>query len=133
MYNRNGEEVKSDLLEISYDNVLLDSVVLEATVYPTKSFDVSSEIGTINSVADGYELKAVHISPEIITVAARSEVLDQVEELALSEHYVDLNGLKETTSVQIKVSKPSEDAILSNDTITVTLDVEPAETETDGE
>ena len=133
LYNRSGEEVINPLLEISYDNVLLDSVVLEATVYPTKSFDVSSEIGTINSVADGYELKAVHISPEIITVAARSEVLDQVEELALSEHYVDLNGLKETTSVQIKVSKPSEDAILSNDTITVTLDVEPAETETDGE
>ena len=48
-------------------------------------------------------------------------------ELALSDHYVDLKGLKDTTTFQIKVSKPSENAVLSNDTITVTVDVEPVE------
>ena len=68
----------------------------------------------------------MHISPESITVAARGEVLSQMTELALSEHYVDLKGLTDTTSFQIKVSKPSEDSVLSNDTITVTVDVEPA-------
>ncbi len=125
LYNRSGEEVVNPLLEISYDGVILDSVVLEATILPTRSYDVANLIGTINSVAKGYELKAVHVSPETLTIAARSEVLDQMKELALSEHYVDLNKLKETTNFQIKVSKPSEDAVLSNETITVTVEIEP--------
>ena len=127
LYNRSGEEVNNRLLEISYDNVMLDSVILEATILPTKSFDVSSMIKTVNTVAEGFRVKAIHVSPENITIAARSEVLNQMNDLALSEHMIDLESLKETTNFQIKVSKPSEDAILSNDTITVTVEVEPDE------
>ena len=125
LYNRSGEEVNNSLLDISYDNVSLDGVVLEASILPVRSYDVTNYVGTINAVADGYVLKAVHISPESITVTARSEVLTQVNELALSEHYVDLNGLTETTDFQIRVSKPSEDAVLSNDIITVTVEIVP--------
>ncbi len=125
LFNRSGEQVVNPLLEVSYDGVMLDSVVLETTILPTRSYDVASMIGTINAVAEGFEVKAVHVSPESLTVAARSEVLNQMKELALSEHFVNLDGLKETTNFQIRVSKPSEDAILSNDIITVTVDVVP--------
>ena len=127
LFNRNGEMVDSNLLEVSYDNVMLDSVVLEANVLPTLTFETESLVSTLNQVEDGYEVRDVHISPESITVAARGEVLSQMTELPLSEHYVDLKGLKESTTFQIKVNKPSDDAVLSNDTITVTVDVEPAE------
>ena len=133
LFNRSGEEVSDRLLEISYDNMLLDSVVLEATVLPTRKYDVVSLVGMMNSPAEGYEVKNVHFSPENVTVAARSEVLQQMTELALSEHMVDLDGLNETTNFQIKVAKPSDDAILSNDTITVTVEVEPVEAEGAGE
>ncbi len=125
LYNRSGEEVVDSLLEISYENILLDSVVLEANVLPARTYEVDNLITTINQVADGYKVKAVHISPESITVSARGEVLNQMTELALSEHYVDLNGLTETTNFQIRVSKPSDDAILSNETITVTVEIVP--------
>ena len=129
LFNRSGEKVSDSLLEISYESVSLDSVILEAMILPTKTFDVAGLIGTINEVAEGYTLKAVNVSPESLTVAARDEVLEQMTDLALSEHYVDLKDLKETTSFQIKVSKPSEDAILSNDTITVTVEDIPDEAE----
>lgn len=127
LYNRSGEEVVNRLLEVSYDNVQLDSVVLEATILPTRTYDVEKLISTINQVAEGYEVRAIHVSPESVSVAARSDVLNQVGELALSEHYVDLKDLTETTNFQIKISKPSDDAILSNETITVTVEVAPAE------
>ncbi|MBQ9252592.1 MAG: hypothetical protein IJ188_08150 [Clostridia bacterium] len=129
LYSRSGEEITNPLLEVSYDNVMLDSVVLEATILPTRSFQVASQIGMVNEPAEGYEVKAVHVSPEKVTVAARSEVLSEVGELALSERLIDLAGLDETTSFQIKVSKPSDDAVLSNDTITVTVEVGPVEAE----
>lgn len=133
LYSRTGEEMNNSLLEISYDNVMLDSVVLEATVLPIKRFDVSSMIGMVNDVAEGYEVKQIDYTPESISVAARSEVLEQMNELALSEYLVDLGGLRETKTFQIKVSKPSEDAVLSNDTITVTVEVSPKEAESAGE
>ena len=123
LYNRSGEEVTDSLLEVSYDSLQLDSVVLEATILPTKTFSVESLINTVNETRDGYEVKSVHVSPESITVAARREVLEQMTELALSEHTVDLSKLTETTTFQIRASKPSDDAILSNDTITVTVEI----------
>ena len=129
LFNRSGEEVDSSLLEISYDNIKLDSIVLETNILPTRAYETLELIDTINQVKKGYEVKAIHISPESITVAARSEVLNQMAELALSEHYVDLKGLTDTTSYQIKVAKPSDDAVLSNDTITVTVDIGPVEQE----
>ena len=36
---------------------------------------------------------------------------------------VSVKGLKETTVFQLKVSKPSDDAIISNDTVTVTVEI----------
>ncbi len=127
LFNRTGEEVNSSLLEISYDGLALEGAVLEATVLPTRTFEVIGLISTLNEVNEGYQVEAIHISPENVTVAARQEVLDQMTELALTERFVDLNGLSETTSFQIKVSKPSEDAVLSNDTITVTVQIGPKE------
>lgn len=126
LFNRSGEEISSSQLEISYDGVTLDSVVLEYTILPTRTFEIADVIGTLNHPEPGYEVKAIHVSPENITVAARQEVLDQITELALSERFVDLDGLSETASFQIRVSKPSDDAYLSNDTVTVTVDIGPA-------
>ena len=127
LFNRSGEEISNSQLEISYDGVTMDSVVLEYTVLPTRTFEVSDMIGTLNQPADGFEVKAIHVSPENITLAARQEVLDQTTELALSERFVDLNGLSETTSFQIRIAKPSDDAVLLNDTITVTVDIGPVD------
>ena len=125
LFNRSGEEINGSQLEISYDGVMLDSVVLEYNVLPTRTFEIADMIGTLNQPAEGFEVKAIHVSPENITVAARQEVLDQTIEPALSERFVDLNGLSETASFQIRVNKPSDDAILSNDTVTVTVDIGP--------
>ena len=129
LYNRSGEEVNNSLLEVSYDGINVDSVVLEAQILPVRSFDVAGRISAINQVEDGYEVRAIHISPESVNVAARSEVLNQVSELALSDYYVDLAGLTETTNFQVRVSKPSDDAVMSNETITVTVEVAPVEAE----
>jgi len=38
---------------------------------------------------------------------------------------VNIQDLSESIVFQIKVQKPSEDAVLSNDTVTVTIDIAP--------
>jgi len=125
LYNRAGEEIVSNLLEISYDGVRSDSVVLEATIYPTASYEITDVIKITSEVADGYQITDVHVSPETVTVAAREEVLLQILEQNLLEHStIDVSGLTENSTFQIRVVKPSDDAVLLTDTITVTVDVE---------
>ena len=66
------------------------------------------------------------VSPETVRVAARNEVLEQMDELTL-DRKINIDDLDETTVFQVKVQKPSEDAVLSNETVTVTVEVEPVE------
>jgi len=122
LYTLSGEEVRSTLLGITSDSLTIDSVLIETTMMPTKTFDVKDYIKTTGSVAKGYTLKEIRISPESITIAARSEVLQQMNELSL-DGSVNLKNLKETAVFQLKVQKPSDDAVISNETVTVTAEV----------
>ena len=126
LYNRYGEEVHSDLLSTTSSSLPIDSVLVETTILPTRTFAVKDQLQVNGTVARGYKLKEIKISPETVTVACRQEVLEQVTELPM-EQTVRINNLKETTVFQLKVQKPSEDAVLSNDTVSVTVEIEPAE------
>ena len=123
LYNRAGEEVESPLLGTTTSSLTIDSVLIETTLYPTRSFDTEELIQINGKVAKGYEIREVKISPESITVAAREEVLAQLTELPM-ERTVNVKNLNETTVFQLKIQKPSEDAIISNETVTVTVDIE---------
>ena len=90
---------------------------------PTKSFSISDQVEIQGGAKEGYRIVSTKISPETITVAARNEVLEQMNEIAF-DRVITLDELDETTVFQIKVQKPSEDAVLSNDTVTVTVEVE---------
>ena len=123
LYNRNGEEVNSPLLGTTTSSLTIDSVLIETTLYPTLSFDTSELVQVTGNVAKGYEIKEVKVSPESITVAAREEVLEQLTELPM-ERTINVKNLNETTVFQLKVQKPSDDAIISNETVTVTVEIE---------
>ena len=125
LYNRAGEEVRSPLLGVTDSSVPIDSVLIEATLLPKVTFETGDMIQVTGNVAKGYEIKEIKVSPENISIAARQEVLDQLTELPLEQRTVNVKNLNETTAFQLKVQKPSEDAIISNDTVTVTVMIEP--------
>jgi YbbR domain-containing protein len=124
LYNRNGEEVNSPLVGIKDSTVTIDSVLIDINLLPKVYFDTTEMIQINGNVAKGYEIKDVKVSPESVAVAARSEVLEQLTELPM-EQTVNVKNLNKTTVFQLKVQKPSEDAVISNDTVTVTVVIEP--------
>ena len=63
---------------------------------------------------------------EVLESDVKDKVLEQMNELAIDRN-VNLQGLEETTVFQLKVQKPSDDAVLSNDTVTVTVEIEKDE------
>lgn len=126
LYNRQGEEVNSRLLSMTINNMQIDSVVVEMSILPMVTYETSELVQVNGKAAEGYQAN-VKISPETIWVAARQEVLDQMDGLLLEKNSVNVEGLDETTVLQLKVQKPSDDAVLSNDTVTVTIEIEPIE------
>ena len=126
LYNRAGDEIQSPLLDITTEGTAIDTVLIEGNVLPTKSFNVNNMIEIQGTVKEGFRFASLKVSPETITVAARNEVLEQMNELALDRN-ISLEDLEETTVFQLKVQKPSEDAVLSNETVTVTVEIEREE------
>ena len=124
LYNRNGEIVDSPLVETTTSSLSIDSVLIETTLYPTRTFDTTELIQVNGKPAKGYTVSEVKVSPESITIAAREEVLEQLTELPM-ERTVNVKNLNETTVFQLKVQKPSDDAVISNETVTVTVEIEP--------
>ncbi len=123
LFNRAGEEITSPLLGITTESLSIDTVLIDAYVLPTKTFRIEDMIDVQGKIPEGYRVISVKMSPETITVAARNEVLEQLEELSF-DRVVNLQNITETGTFQIKVQKPSEDAVLSNDTVTYTVEVE---------
>lgn len=122
LYNRAGEEIHSPLLSITSSSLTIDSVLIEANILPTLSFDTAKMIQYNGEVAEGYAITDIKVSPENVTVAARKEVLEQLNELPM-ERNINVSDLTETTVFQLKVQKPSDDSVLSNDTVTVTVEI----------
>lgn len=127
LYNRSGEEVDKTLLQITSSSLTIDTVLVELNILPSKTFATDNLVQMTGTVADGYTMKDVRISPEVITVAARQEVLEQMTELPMERTTVNVDGLDETTVFQLKVQKPSDDSIISNETVTVTVEIEAEE------
>ena len=111
------------MLDITTEGTTIDTVLIEGNVMPTKTFSISDQVEFQGHVKDGYRIVSTKVSPETITVAARNEVLEQMNEIAF-DRVIALEDLDETTVFQIKMQKPSDDAVLSNETVTVTVEVE---------
>ena len=124
LYNRAGDPVDTSLLNITSSGVTIDTVLVELSILPSQSFSTEEMIQTTGTVAEGYTIKDIRVSPETITVSARQEVLEQMNELPMERTTVNVENLSETTVFQLKVQKPSDDSILSNDTVTVTVEIE---------
>ncbi len=124
LYNRSGEEADNSLLKISSSSLTIDTVLVELNILPYEAFSTEGLITLTGTAAEGYAVKDVRISPETITVSARRDVLNQLSELPMERTTVNVDGLVETTVFQLKVQKPSDDSIISNDTITVTVEIE---------
>lgn len=127
LYNSKQELVESPLISMTSSNLTIDSVLIELNILPMMTFSTGDLIQTTGTVADGYFIRNIRISPETVTVAARQEVLEQMTDLSLERNTINVKNLKETTPFQLKVQKPSEDSILSNETITVTVEIEEEE------
>lgn len=124
LMNDASEAIESDLLEITSESVLLDSVVIEQQLYSLKSIPLSDTGLIRGGPGKGYEIKSVSITPESIIVAGSADVLAELDAL-YPDNYVDISGLTESINQRLRLRDPGGLAYTSTNTITVAVEIGP--------
>ncbi|MBQ7305604.1 MAG: hypothetical protein IJW85_05290, partial [Clostridia bacterium] len=124
LLDEQGNAVESDLLSVTSESVLLDSVVVELTMYATKEMDISGLSMIKGEPEEGYEVKSVSYTPTVIRAAGRSINLDLLDTLYASSA-VDVTGKTASLQQQVRVRRPTELIYLSADTVTVEVEIGP--------
>ena len=119
-----GNAVESNLLEITSESVLVDSVVVEQYLYSEREIDMDTLGLTTGEVATGYEIKSVTVTPATITAAGWAENLDVLDAL-YADTSVDVTGASSSFTAQIRVRQPSELTYLSSNSVTVAVEIGP--------
>ena len=124
LVDRAGEEISKDSFLITSQSVLMDSVVLEQSMLPMKTLNLST-VGLVSGTpAEGYEIKSITITPSSVNAAGPEEVLEQLDSI-YADATVDVTDLTSSINRQIRVRKPSELNYLSQDTVTVAVEIGP--------
>ena len=122
-----GNDVDSSMLEVTSAGVVLRTIIVEQTLYPTQTVEMSKDGLAEGEPAEGYRISNVTVSPASVTVAADGTVLNSLEELFTYDP-VDVTGITDTLTKTVRIRKPLEVQHLSTDTVTVTVEVEPVVT-----
>ena len=122
--NRDGEEIASNLLEVTSSGVVLRSIIIEQDLYPIRVLPVSQLDLIRGQPAHGYQVTGVEIAPTTLRAAGTESAISDISSLFV-ETAVDVNGATETFSDTLRVKKPSELAYLNATNVNVTVTVEP--------
>ena len=125
LQDANGKPINSKLLEATSESVLLDSIILEQTIYAQRQMAVSDIAAVTGVPAKGYEIKSVTVSPANIIAAGYTDSLKAMDTLYLSAP-VSVEGASESFTQRVAIRKPSELAYLSADSVTIAVEIGPS-------
>lgn len=119
-----GNEVGSSLIQVTSESVLLDTVIVEQTLYAQRTLPLADVGLVVGKPAQGYEIKQITYSPAIITAAGSEKALEALEAV-FADVELDVTGLTESVNRQLRLRRPSEVVAMSPDTVTVVVEIGP--------
>lgn len=119
-----GKEVAGDLISVTSENVLLDTLLVEQVVYPTKVVDINLTGILRGRLQEGYEVVSVTADPATVRIAGDLDELDSIKMLDLSAG-IDVTGVKETLIRALRVEKPQGVVHMSESAVYITVEVAP--------
>jgi len=122
LYDYAGNEVSQELLTKTSS-----SVSANIEVYPTKELSIYSDIDDVldGTIAEGFEVESVIVTPSVITVAADQELLDSLTTLALER--IVANDVNQSFTVRSSIAKLNGIRSYSAEQVYVTVNVKAIE------
>ena len=126
LYDKNNMEVDRSLVTVTNESVVMDSIIVEQTLYP--SITVSLEkIGVVTGrPAKGYHVKSVTVSPGDIRIAG-ADLGSALGETFYLAGAVDISGATESLTRSLTITRPSGVVYMSTDVANVTVEIAPDE------
>ena len=124
MVDASGEAIESDLLQVTSESVLLDSVIVDQTLYANRVVSMSDAGLVIGQPAEGYEIKGVYITPASVTIAGKGEAIEGID-LLYTNGTVDVGGCSESVKKVLLLNKPAAVKYASSDVVTVAVEIGP--------
>ncbi len=124
LYDKNNAPVDSTLVTVTNESVVMDSIIVEQTLYP--SITVSLEkIGVVTGrPAEGYRVESVSVSPAEIRIAG-ADLSSALGETFYLAGAVDITGATESLTRALPVTRPSGVVYMSTDVANVTVTIVP--------
>jgi len=119
-----NNELDATLLEPTSGGVLLRSIVVQQTLYPTKTLTLNQTELTTGTPKDGYEVKSVTASPSVIIAAGDDTTLSTLNTLFL-DAAVDIGDRDATFTAEVKITKPDNIVYMNAETVTLIIDIGP--------
>ncbi len=124
LVDASGAPIQSSLLEVTSEGVLLDSVIVEQQIFPTRLIEIS-ELGVVQGEpARGYEVKGVYITPAVLTIAGRGSIIGGIN-MFYADKTVDIEGLTQSVSEVLRVRQPVTVRYVSTDQVDVAVEIGP--------
>ena len=101
-----GNTVDSDLIEITNQTVLTDTVVVETELVPMREVPLEVESLVTGEPAEGYELLEVTVSQESLLIAAADEVLDAITVLT-TDQPLSIEGATQDVTGTVRLRRPT--------------------------
>ena len=124
LVDEKSEAIQSDMLEVTSESVLLDSIIVEQAVYTQRTV-AFSDLGLVTGEpAEGYEIKGVYLTPGSVTIAGRAAAISDIN-VMYADNTVNVRGATESVAKALKVRQPSTIKYSSTDSVTVAVEIGP--------
>lgn len=122
LINGSGQEIISKHISVTSENVLLDTLLVEQSIYPTKTVDVNLSGITRGEVLEGYTITGISADPSQIRIAGNLADIETIKLLDLAST-IDVSNLTETAIRALRVEKPANVVHMSDSAVYVTIEV----------
>lgn len=126
LVDASGNSIDTSLIEVTSESVLLDTILVEQSIYACKSLPINTTDITTGTPAGGYAIKSITVEPAALLIAGTDAWIESTAALQLSDYItekVNVNGANATLHRSIRISKSADISYFSQDTLLVTIEI----------
>ena len=124
LYDNKDVPVVSNLIEVTSDSILLDTLLVEQTLFRLQAISINKTGITTGKPAKGYRITDIKIDPAMLNVAGNTELMETLTLLDV-EAPIDVSGATDTLIRSVRIKKPVEAYHMSENAVYVTVTIEP--------
>lgn len=124
LYDNSDAPITSNLVEVTSESILLDSLLVEQTLYRLQPITINQSGITTGKPAKGYVVKNITVDPAMLNVAGSNELMETLTLLDVDSP-IDINGATDTLIRSVKVKRPEDAYHMSANAVYVTVTIEP--------